>query len=37
MAYDFPNVSPHTIYRFTDSVKVNIYEDFSIDFRQLKL
>ena len=26
-----------TIYRFTDSVKVNIREDFSIDFSQFRL
>ena len=37
VVYDFPNETPPTIYRFNDSVKVNIYEDFSIDFSQLKL
>ena len=37
VVYDFPNETPPTIYRFTDSVKVSIYEDFSIDFSQLKL
>ena len=37
MVYDLANETPPTIYRFTDSVKVNIYEDFSIDFSQLKL
>lgn len=37
VVYDFPNETPPAIYRFNDSVKVNIYEDFSIDFSQLKL
>ena len=37
VVYDFPNETPPTIYRFTDSVKVNMYENFSIDFSQLKL
>ncbi|XBX08743.1 Uma2 family endonuclease [Enterocloster clostridioformis] len=35
--FDFPNETPPTIYRFTDSVKVSIYKDFSIDFSQLNL
>ena len=37
MVYDLANETPPTIYRFTDSVKVNIYEDFSIDFSQFRL
>ncbi|MDB2141148.1 Uma2 family endonuclease, partial [Enterocloster clostridioformis] len=37
MVYDLANETPPTIYRFTDSVKVNIYEDFSIDFSQLSI
>ncbi|GAA6481304.1 Uma2 family endonuclease [Enterocloster aldenensis] len=37
VVYDFPNETPPTIYRFNDSVKVNIYDDFSIDFSQLNL
>ena len=37
VVYDFPNETPPTIYRFNDSVKVNIYEDFSIDFSQLSI
>nr|WP_302550211.1 hypothetical protein [Enterocloster clostridioformis] len=37
VVYDFPNETPPTIYRFTDSVKVSIYKDFSIGFSQLNL
>ncbi len=37
MVYDLANETPPIIYRLSDSVKVNIYEDFSIDFDQLKL
>ena len=37
MVYDLANETPPTIYRFTDSVKVNIYEDFSIDFIKLSI
>lgn len=35
LVYDFPNEAPPVIYRFTDSVDVNIYKNFSIDFSQL--
>lgn len=37
VVYDFPNEPPPNIYHFTDSIKVNIYEIFFIDFSQLKL
>lgn len=37
VVYDFANEAPPTIYRFTDSVKVNLYDGFSIDFSCLKL
>ena len=37
IVYDLANETPPTIYRFTDSVKVSIYKDFSIDFSQLNL
>lgn len=37
VVYDFPNEAPPTIYHLTDSIKVNIYENFFIDFSQLKI
>lgn len=37
MVYDLANETPPTIYRFTDSVKVNIYDDLFIDFTQLRI
>lgn len=37
IVYDLVNETPPTIYHFTDSVKVGIYDDFSIDFSQLKI
>lgn len=37
VVYDFKNEAPPTIYRFSDSVKVSIYENLFIDFTQLHL
>lgn len=37
IVYDLANKTPSTIYCFTDSVEAGIYEDFSIDFSQLRI
>ena len=37
LVYDMEHDSAPAIYSFTDSVKVNIYEDLWIDFRKLEL
>lgn len=37
MVYDLANETPPIIYRFTDKVKVNIYDDLEIDFSKLNI